>query len=157
MEAAVEPSLAVIPPEKHEQLSRKRAIVADDDPSARRILAATLRSMGFEVVEIADGGRMLVAVASQYKNGHSPTEVDLIVTDVHMPVVDGLEIFRELRAASWTTPTIVVTGDDAPQIHDTAARLGATVLPKPLDLDAFEAAVRQQLRRREGAALSRHS
>ena len=126
-------------------LRGRRVIVAEDDASARRVIAAALRDMGLDVVEIGDGGTMLAAIAGHYKNGRKPEDLDLIVTDVHMPVLDGLEVFRGLRAAHWTTPTIVVTADDTPEIRRAAARLGATLLTKPLDLDVLEATVRALL------------
>jgi DNA-binding response OmpR family regulator len=79
--------------------------------------------------------------------GHVPEDLDLIITDVHMPVVDGLEVFWALRAAHWTVPVIVVMGHDAPEIRDAAARLGAILLPKPVDLGVLESSVRKLLSR----------
>jgi DNA-binding response OmpR family regulator len=130
-------------------LQGKRVLVAEDDESARRAIALALRAMGLDVVETGDGGTMLAAVTSHYKDGRTPEDLDLIVTDVHMPVLDGLEVFRCVRAAHWVTPTIIVTGDDAPDVRRMAARLGAIVLSKPLDLDALEAAVRDLLAPRQ--------
>lgn len=123
----------------------KRVLVAEDDPSARRIVATALRAMGLDVLETGDGGRMLVAVSAHYKGGLTPAALDLIVTDVHMPVLDGLSVFWGIRAAHWTTPTIVVTGDDSLEVRQAAARLGAIVLSKPLELDLLESTVRELL------------
>lgn len=123
----------------------KRVLVAEDDASARRAIAVALRAMGLEVLETGDGGTMLAAVTSYYKDGHTPEDLDLIITDVHMPVLDGLEVFRGVRAAHWTTPTIVVTGDDTSEVRRMSARLGAIVLLKPLDLDVLEAVVLELL------------
>ena len=122
-------------------LAGKRVLLAEDEPNARAVLSRVLRAMGCDVVEAADGGRMLVAVTSEYKDGHDPAGLDLIVTDVRMPVVDGLDVLRALRAARWATPVIVVTGDDGAAVREATSRLGATVLPKPLDIGALEAAV----------------
>jgi CheY-like chemotaxis protein len=126
-------------------LAGKRVLVAEDDPGTRRVLAMVLRSMGLDVIETDDGGRMLVAIAAQYKDGLTPEDLDLIITDVHLPVVGGLEVFRGLRAAHWTTPVIIVTGSDAPEVGETASRLGAVVLQKPIDLDVLETTVRRLL------------
>lgn len=120
----------------------KRVLLAEDDAIARKLVARALADMGAEVIETADGGRMLVAIASHYKDGRSPTDLDLIVTDIRMPVVGGLEVFQGLRAAGWTTPVIVVTGYDAADVRDAADRLGAVILSKPLDLEELERAVR---------------
>jgi CheY-like chemotaxis protein len=119
-------------------LRGKRVLLAEDDEAARKIMASALRDMGAEVIETADGGRMLVAIAAYYKDGRSPTDLDLIVTDVRMPVVGGLDVFQSLRAAGWTTPVIVVTGYESREVRDAAQRLGAVVLPKPIDLAELE-------------------
>jgi CheY-like chemotaxis protein len=130
------------PPGNH-SFAGRRALLAEDDPSARRVLARFLREMGFEVTEVEDGGRMLVAITSHYRTGRSPDDLDLIVTDVSMPVMSGTDAFKGIRAAHWKTPVIVVTGSDSPEVRDVAERLGATILRKPLDLDVFEATVRE--------------
>ncbi len=114
-----------------------RILVAEDDPVARSVLVTALRACGADVIETADGGRMLVAVTAQYKNGHSPSELDLVVTDIDMPVVSGLQVFQGLRAAHWKTPVMVVTGFDTPQVAEIVKSLDAVLLPKPLDLDLF--------------------
>jgi DNA-binding response OmpR family regulator len=126
-------------------LHGKRVLLAEDDDSARRIMAGALRAMGAEVIEAADGGRMLVAIASYYKDGRSPSDLDLVVTDVRMPVVGGLDIFQSLRAARWTTPVIVVTAYESSDVRDAARSLGAVVLTKPLDLEELERTARRVL------------
>ncbi|HEY8029355.1 MAG TPA: response regulator, partial [Gaiellaceae bacterium] len=76
-------------------------------------------------------------------NGRSPGDLDLIVTDLDMPVVSGLDVFQGLRSAHWKTPLIVVTGYDTPEVADRVARLDAALLPKPLDLGLFFATARR--------------
>lgn len=125
----------------------RRVLLAEDDADARHVMAGVLRAMGLEVLEVADGGRMLVAIAGQYKNGHSPEEVDLVITDVCMPVVRGLDVFKGMRAAGWKTPVIIVTGFDTEEVDAVAASFDALVLTKPLDLDRFEHEVRNVLAR----------
>lgn len=126
-------------------LVAKRVLVAEDDPGARRLVAAVLRAMGLDVIETDDGGRMLVAVAAHYKGGLTPADLDLIVAGAHMPVLEGLEVCRGLRAAHWTTPIIVVTRLDAPDIREAVERLGAVLLPKPLDRALLTSTVRDIL------------
>lgn len=123
----------------------KRVLLAEDDAAARSIMARALRSMGIDVVETHDGGRMLVAVAAHYRDGRSPEDLDLVVTDVNMPVVGGLDVFAAMRAARWKTPIIVVTGYVTPAVRMSVDRLGAVLLVKPLDLAVLEATVRRLL------------
>jgi len=123
----------------------KRVLLAEDDAGTRWIMAKALRSMGLDVVETPDGGRMLVAVTAHYRDGRSPEDLDLVVTDVNMPVVGGLDVFMAMRAARWKTPIIVVTGHATPEVRRSVDRLGAVLLVKPLDLAVFEATVRTLL------------
>jgi CheY-like chemotaxis protein len=125
-----------------------RVLLAEDDASSRRVLAKVLGEMGLEVTEVADGGRLLVALTAQYKDGHTPDEIDLIVTDVRMPIMSGLEAFKGLRAANWRTPVIIVTAFETAEVTDVVNRFGARLLVKPLDLDVFEATVRGLLQSR---------
>jgi two-component system chemotaxis response regulator CheY len=126
-------------------IAGKRVLLAEDEEVTRTVVAKVLRAMGLDVVETRDGGRMLVAVTSQYKDGHSPADIDLVITDVQMPVVGGLDILQGMRAAGWMTPAIVMTGYETPRVREVADRLGAILLTKPLDLDAFERVVRRLL------------
>ena len=128
------------------EIRGKRVLLAEDEPVARRALAKALREMGLEVVEVDDGGRMLVAITNHYKDNHTPDELDLVVTDVRMPVFSGIDVFKGLRAAHWTTPVIVMTAyPDAREVREAVERLDAVLMPKPLDLDTFEQTVRELL------------
>ena len=121
-----------------ESAGTARVLLAEDDEDGREILATVLRQIGAEVVTVADGGRFLVAIASQYRNGNTTPAPDLIVTDVVMPVCSGLSVLEALRAAHWTTPVIVIAGRDTPATRRAAARFGATFMLKPLNLIAFQ-------------------
>lgn len=129
------------------ELQGKRVLLAEDDPSARCALAKSLREMGLDVIEVDDGGRMLVAVTAHYRGSLRPDDLHLVITDVRMPVMSGLDIFKGLRAAHWRTPVIVMTAHETKEVRDTVAMFGATLLLKPLDLDVFEATVRALLSR----------
>jgi DNA-binding response OmpR family regulator len=122
-----------------------RVLVAEDDEDGREILAAALRQIGAEVDAVADGGRFLVAMASQYRDGNLIHAPDLIVTDVIMPVCSGLSVLEALRAAHWTTPVIVITGRDSSAVRTSAARCGATFMLKPIDLIVFQRTVQRLL------------
>lgn len=126
---------------------KPRVLLAEDDASARTLLATVLREMDLDVVEVDDGGRMLVAVAACYRESRPRNEIDLVVTDVQMPVVSGIEIVKNIRRAGWGAPVIIVTAWITPELQDMVKRYGGVLLPKPLDLDDFERTVREQLAR----------
>jgi DNA-binding response OmpR family regulator len=76
-----------------------RVAVAEDDPDMRGLVADALRSDGYRIVELADGPRREREIRER-ANG----SVDLIVLDIRMPLVIGLDILRNLRASRSTTP-----------------------------------------------------
>jgi CheY-like chemotaxis protein len=71
-----------------------RILVIDDDEQVRQLLANVLRRRGFEVIEAHDGLSALRLLES--------TQVDLVITDLVMPRMEGLETIRHLRAAGQT-------------------------------------------------------
>lgn len=136
--------------ENPSSLERKpHVLLAEDDKDLRDALIEVLGALGAEVEPVVDGGRFLVAIAARYDDGGAPSQVDLIVTDVRMPVCSGLDILDGIRAARWTTPVIVMTGLHTPNIRQRATKLGATLLLKPLDLAIFEATVLSLLASRD--------
>lgn len=97
-----------------------RLVVVDDSDEYRTLLALVLaRDARFDVVaEAADGRAGLDAVA-----GHAP---DLVVTDLQMPEVDGIELTRQLRRRHQDLPIVMVTGVPGDEAMDRARRAGVT-------------------------------
>ncbi len=123
--------------------SRRRpyVLLAEDEEPLRGLLASVMRDLGMDVEEVADGGRMLVRVAAHYRAGQGPEDIDLIVSDVRMPVCSGLDIFKGVRAAHWTTPVVLVTRHPTPEVYECARELGANVVLKPVNVAEFERVV----------------
>jgi CheY-like chemotaxis protein len=90
--------------------SRGRILVADDEPHIRRILVTLLAGAGFVVTEASDGDEALAAL-------EAPSAPDLLILDLMMPRVSGLEVLNRIRARPThrRTPVIVLTakGQDA--------------------------------------------
>ena len=78
-------------------------LLAEDDPDIRHLVSAKLRRSGFDVIETVDGADALAAARR-----HRP---DLVLLDLRMPRLDGLEVLRELRAdpATARLPIVVLT------------------------------------------------
>jgi two-component system response regulator PilR (NtrC family) len=114
-----------------------RVAVAEDDPDMRRLVADALRRDGHSVVEVEDGARLQIEVAQV-----SSDAVDLIVSDIRMPLVTGLEILRNLREQRSKIPFVLMTafGDEATRRE--AVQLGAIVFSKPFKLDELRGVVR---------------
>ena len=123
-------------------------VVADDDPDMRSLVAQSLRRDSHDVFEVGDGARLLVRIGRQYRQSEPEPHIDLIVTDLRMPLVTGLAILRGLRAAHCTTPVFLMTafGDDL--VRRETADLGAVLLDKPFAMADLRATVLDLLRSR---------
>ena len=114
-----------------------RILLIDDDSTLRRALRIALERSGYIVVEAANGKEGLTAFASQ--------AADLVVTDLIMPEVEGVETIRELRKVSAGVPIIAISGGGRGSAEDYLhyARLfGASrVFEKPFDIDTLRDAV----------------
>jgi DNA-binding response OmpR family regulator len=121
--------------------------VAEDDADMRRLVTEALRKDGYDVRALSDGGRLLVTLAHEYVNKGGIDLVDLLVSDIRMPVCTGMQILEQLRAAHWKVPVILMTafGDAGTRVH--ARSLGAVVFDKPFDLDDLRTAAASLLRR----------
>ena len=99
----------------------------------RKLVADGLRRDGHVVAELGHGGHVLDLLAID-RPGPPRDIVDVLVTDVRMPWIDGVTLVRTLRVAGWTRPVVLMTafGDDA--THAAALELGAVTLDKPFEL-----------------------
>ncbi len=122
-----------------------RVLLAEDDSATRGLLASVLRDEGYDVVEVADGGRFLVGLARTYADGTAYVAYDLVVSDLYMPVCNGLELVEAMRQAGWRTPVILMTAFGDARVRDRAAALGAIVFDKPFELAAMQSTARRLL------------
>lgn len=114
-----------------------RVLVVDDDVEMRFLVTTTLAAEGFEIDEAGSGTELLHAF-ERLRLDRGPLDgVDLIVLDLRMPGMNGLEVVRRLRAADSTTPAILMTAFAEPEIYTEAATLGVPVLSKPFPLEAL--------------------
>ena len=124
----------------------KRILLAEDEEPLRDFISRNLRARGFEVLEASNG---LEAMAMwQRENPH------LLILDIMMPRMDGLEVCRRVREHS-AVPIIVLTALDAEHDKVTALDLGADdYLTKPFGVEELLARVRAVLRRTQGEAIT---
>jgi CheY-like chemotaxis protein len=127
-----------------------RVVVAEDNPDMRTLVADGLRADGYDVTELASGAALLIFIARTYRSKeHDGVEApDLIVSDVRMPVMSGLQIVRGIRDANWTTPVILMTAFGDAQTRREAEALDAVLLDKPLRMADLRAEVHRLLETR---------
>jgi len=127
---------------KPEDKTAIRVLVVDDEPSARSGLEKLLRQEGYAVESAADGMAALGLVSDK--------PPDVVVTDLKMPRMDGMQLLAKLREQDAEIPVIVVTafGDVASAVG--AMRAGAAdYLTKPVDFDALLVSIERVLERRD--------
>ncbi len=118
-----------------------RVIVVDDEPAIRRFLRTSLRAEGYEVVEEETGEAALIEIRRR-----TP---DLIMLDLGLPGLDGLEIIRRLRGAGTAVPIIVLSSRTDERGKVEALDLGADdYVTKPFGVDELLARIRAALRHR---------
>jgi CheY-like chemotaxis protein len=125
-----------------------RIILADDQPELRLLLATRLRRLGYEVAEASNGEELLVLLRS--------FRADLIICDLEMPVVSGIQALARLRSLELTMPFILMTGRADKGTREAAQRLAAVVFEKPLDVRLLVQTART-LTRQAGRAERRES
>ncbi len=113
-----------------------RVLVADDDPDLLESLAVSLVDAGAEVVRATTGADLLELVAED-------AAFDLVITDISMPWITGLQVASSMREAGLDVPLIVMTGLSDESLPERVRALGerVTLLRKPFDVKQFEAAV----------------
>ena len=122
--------------------ARKRVLVLDDEPAIQRLLKVVLESEGYEVITTDDGHLALETIR------HNP--VDLIIQDLRMPKLDGLQFLRKLKEQNPELPSIVLTAYGTLETAVEAMRLGAyTHINKPFDTEEIRLTVSRALERIE--------
>ena len=118
---------------------RYRVLLAEDDDEMRVLLALTLRKSGYEVVECADGIGMLTHLAAFLLPEEFAREsVDLIISDIRMPGVTGMEVLQGKPKKQGFPPMILISAFVDAETHALANRFGAAaIFDKPFDMDVL--------------------
>jgi two-component system OmpR family response regulator len=116
-----------------------RVLVVDDEPYITDVLAAALRFEGFEI-EVAATGAQALSMAL-------PGGFDMIVLDVMLPDLEGIEVCHQLRAAGTSTPVLFLTARDTSGDKLAGLAVGDDYVTKPFSIDELVARIRAVLRR----------
>jgi two-component system KDP operon response regulator KdpE len=113
-----------------------RILVADDDPELLQLVVNALLIRGFDVVSATTGGELLEGIAEQ-------GPFNLVITDVAMPWMTGLQVMHSARSAGLSCPVIVMTALRSHKTAEQVAALGVEVqlLYKPFTIDELDHAL----------------
>ena len=115
-----------------------RILVVDDDPVVTRFAGWALRQAGFEILVAENGKRAMQTIEE-----HS---VDMVITDIVMPEMEGLELITALRKSQPSLPIVAISGAFDGKYLEMAVALGArAALAKPFSAEKLLKTVRQTL------------
>jgi two-component system, NtrC family, response regulator AtoC len=118
---------------------KKQVLVVDDEPNLRKILAAQLSRDGYDVLVAEDGEQGLALLRENH--------IDLVVTDLKMPKVDGMRLLREAVKENPELPVVMITAHGTVDTAVEALKLGAfDYLTKPFDKDEVRQIVAKALK-----------
>ncbi len=121
---------------------KKQVLIVDDEPNLRKILAAQLSRDGYDVLLAEDGEQGLALLRENH--------IDLVVTDLRMPKVDGMTLLREALAHDPDLPIVMITAHGTVDTAVEALKLGAfDYLTKPFDKDEVRQIIGKALRTRQ--------
>jgi DNA-binding NtrC family response regulator len=125
---------------------KKRILIVDDEPNVRLVLSTALGSVGYEIVEAEDGVRALAQLESP------DTVVDVVLLDLQMPRMDGMELLSRLRASGIIVPVVILTAHGSIPEAVAAMKLGAIdFLTKPIRPDVLRRVVAEVIERHASA------
>ncbi len=115
---------------------KRTVLIADDEANLRKVLAAMLRREGYEVLTAADGLEALELMGR--------SRVDVLLTDLRMPRIDGMELLRRVLVEYRGTPVVMLTAHGTVDTAVTAMKLGAfDYLSKPYDQEELQMIIRK--------------
>ena len=127
-------------------------LLAEDTEQMRFVISRTLTQQGYRVTECSTGRDLLDAMAPLLLDSQ-PLDIDLVITDIRMPGLTGLEVLEGIVTLPGFPPFILITAYGAPETHARARQLGAVAsFDKPLDLEKLCACVGRQLRPEAGSS-----
>ncbi|MFI5251027.1 MAG: response regulator [Bacteroidota bacterium] len=119
----------------------KKILLVEDETGFSELLANLLRGDGYEVVVANDGQEGLDKLVS--------FQPDAIISDIVMPRVDGLEMFKQVKTSPKTSsiPFLFISGYKDNQIYEKARKIGVFgILQKPIDIDQIERRLKELMR-----------
>ena len=116
---------------------REIVLVVDDEATIRRFAARVLAEHGFEVHQATDGAEALDLVQG------ADNRIDVVVSDIVMPRLNGVELMRQLAMVRPQLPVILMSGYAGPQLAERGIEAPCSILAKPFSAETLVAEVRR--------------
>jgi CheY-like chemotaxis protein len=129
-------------------LEMARVLVAEDDDALRGMMVARLRNDGCEVIEARTGDEALDVITSVWQGTGPVDGLDLLVMDVRMPGLSGIEIAYLMRSWRVCAPVLFVTAYPEPDLLAEVHQLQGRIIAKPFGLSRLSTAANEALRAR---------
>lgn len=127
---------------KAEKRNQTRILVVDDNVNVREILTKVLEWEGLMVQSAEDGEKAWARLCEDRL-------FDLVITDLYMPVIDGLDLLEKIRQRSLQMEVILLTGAPTPEVITAARQLEAfAILVKPVEWEEFVQTIEAALTKR---------
>ena len=131
--------------------SNGRVMVVDDESDVRKVARICLEKSGYQVIEAENGEQAI----QQIKEGDNPLVLDVIITDINMPKVNGLEAIQFFQQEWPRVPLIVMTGYPNLETAKELMKRGLVdYLVKPVDKEKLNEAVEKAMSQREIGAFT---
>jgi len=126
--------------------TKGRVLIVDDEPDVRKVVKMTLTKAGYDVIE-AEGGEKAIAAI---KEGENPLLLDVIISDIRMPKVNGVEAINYFQQQWPSVPLIVLTGFPDMEMATGFIKKGIVdYLVKPVEKEKLIGAVAKAIDQRE--------
>ena len=126
----------ILTTKKERQMANKKALIVDDSATMRNMIKAVMTEMGFDIVTAQDGAKAVKSAGTD--------KFDIVVTDINMPNMDGIELIRVLRDTDSMkfTPILVITTEGGDNVKKAGKEAGASGwIVKPFNPDTVKRAV----------------
>ncbi|MDH5588379.1 MAG: response regulator [Nitrospirota bacterium] len=128
------------------QNTKGRILVVDDEPDVRKVVKMTLEKAGYQVIEAGDGEQAI----QEIKSGENPLMLDVIISDIRMPKVNGVEAIQFFQKEFPHVSLIVLTGFPSVEMATSFMQNGVIdYLVKPVEKEKLLAAVSKAMEQRE--------
>lgn len=122
----------------------KRVLVVDDEETTRLTIARLLEAGGYTVVMASNGAEAMARLASD------ADDIDIVLSDVTMPGMTGIDLSYEIRAQYPSMPVAIVSGDVSELERSIIGRADVPFIKKPFHAESLYSAVREAMKRVEG-------